>query len=127
MADYAYSLDRHLIVVRVRLIGPVGAVNSDFVLDTGASHTIIDYRIAKAIGYSSIDAIAPSKVSSAAGKEEGFKIKIASIETLGKCFENFEVACHALLEQGVEGLLGMTFLEQFDFCIFPSKRIIRVE
>lgn len=125
MADFTYSLDRRLIVVRVRLYGPSGGVNSDFILDTGASHTIIDYRIARSIGYSSANAIAPSRVNSAAGKEEGFRIRVAAIETLGKQFENFEVACHALLEQGVEGLVGMTFLEQFDFCIFPSKQIIR--
>lgn len=126
MADFPYSLDRHLIVVRVLLYGPSGVVNSDFVLDTGASNTIVDYRIAKSIGYSVEHSVAPSRVRSAVGKEEGFRIKVAALEVLGKRLENFAVACHALLDQGVEGLLGMNFLERFNFCIYPPQRIIRI-
>ncbi len=126
MADFSYGIDKRLILVPVILSSPQGTVRARFVLDTGASHTIIDYRIAESIGYSSKNAIAPSRVSSAAGKEEGFRLHIAAFETLGKRIENFEVACHALLEQGVEGLLGMTFLERFDFCIYPSRQVIRI-
>lgn len=126
MADFSYFVDKKLIIVPVRLYSETHFFDARFVLDTGASHTIIDHRIAEAIGYSSTNAIAPSKVSSAAGREEGFMIQIAAIETLGKKLSKFGVACHALLEQGVEGLLGMNFLEQFDFCIFQSKRIIRI-
>jgi clan AA aspartic protease (TIGR02281 family) len=126
MADYSYSIDKRLIVVPVRLSSHIGYFDADFVLDTGASHTIIDYRIAELIGYSRSDSISVSRVSSAVGKEEGYRIKIAVIETLGKRIQNFEVACHALYEQGVEGLLGMTFLERFDFCIFSSRRVLRI-
>jgi predicted aspartyl protease len=110
----------------VKLCGPSGSVNSDFILDTGASHTIIDAHILQSIGYSPRDAVAPSRVSSAAGKEEGYRVRVAAFETLGKRLEDFEVACHALLEQGVEGLVGMTFLQQFDFCIYPARRVIRI-
>ena len=126
MADFTYFVDKKLITVPVRLYSGTHFFDARFVLDTGASFTIIDYRIAESLGYSSKNAIAPSRVSSAAGKEEGFRLHIAAFETLGKRTENFEVACHALLEQGVEGLLGMTFLEQFDFCLYPSRQVIRI-
>lgn len=126
MADYSYQLDKKLIVVPVRIFSRSSFFDADFVLDTGASHTIIDYRIAEAIGYHQFDAISPSRVSSAAGREVGYRIRIEAIEAIGKRFDQFEVGCHALYEQGVEGLLGMTFLECFDFCIFPSKRVIRI-
>ena len=112
--------------MEVRLSGPKGISDTEFVLDTGASYTIIDHRLAEFLGYSEGDAFSPSRVSSAAGKEEGYRIKIDALESLGKRFSPFEVACHSLYEQGVTGLLGMTFLEQFDFCIFPSKKIIRI-
>ena len=126
MADFSYLVDKKLITVPVRLYSGTHFIDARFVLDTGASHTIIDHRIAASIGYSSLNAVASSRVSSAAGKEEGFRIQLAALETLGKRIEHFDVACHALLEQGVEGLIGMNFLERFDFCIFPAKRIIRI-
>ncbi len=126
MADYAYRLDHRLILVEVRLSGPKGTFDAEFVLDTGASYTIIDYRLAEYLGYSKKDAFSPSRVSSALGKEEGYRINIEAIESLGKRIAPFEVACHSLYEQGVVGLLGMTFLERFDFCIFPSRQIVRV-
>lgn len=126
MANFSYSVDKRLILVPVKLHSPSGVVRARFVLDTGASFTIVDRRIAETIGYFPTHAVSPSRVSSAAGKEEGYRIKVAAFETLGHRIENFEVACHALLEQGVEGLIGMNFLEQFDFCIYPSKETIRI-
>lgn len=126
MADIAYRLDRELIIVPVTIFSPTHFFRANFVLDTGASHTIIDYRIAESIGYARQDASAPSRVSSAVGKEEGYRLRIESIEALGNKISPFEIACHRLYEQGVEGLLGMTFLKNFDFCIFPSKKIIRI-
>ncbi len=126
MADLPYSVDKRLIIVPVKLHSLSGVVRARFVLDTGASLTIVDHRIAETIGYSSANATSPSRVTSAAGKEEGFRIRVASFETLGKRLVDFEVACHSLLEQGVEGLIEMNFLEQFDFSIFPSKQVIRI-
>ena len=127
MADFPYRIEKRLIIVPVTLRSPTHFFKAQFVLDTGASYTIIDYRIAESLGYSRHDACAPSRVSSAIGKEEGFRIRLEALEALGKNLSPFEVACHSLFEQGVEGLLGMTFLEQFNFCIYPAKRIIRIE
>lgn len=126
MADFAYSLDKHLIIVPVKIFSPTHFIDAKFVLDTGASFTFVDYRLAAALGYTKDTSIAKSTVTSAAGREEGFRTRITSIEALGKKITPFKIACHPLFEQGVEGLLGMTFLEQFDFCIFPSKQIIRI-
>lgn len=126
MADFTYSVDKRLILVPVKICSPRGVVQARFVVDTGASLTIVDRRIVESAGYSSVDAIAPSRVSSAAGKEEGYRLHLHAFETLGKRIENLEVACHALLEQGVEGLIGMNFLEQFDFCVYPSGKTIRI-
>lgn len=128
MADFSFVTKHRLIFVPVRLHGPKGIVVVNFVLDTGASHTIVDYRLVEGtLGYSRMDAISKSRVSSAAGKEEGYRIKMTAIESLGKKMEYFEVACHALYEQGVMGLLGMTFLGNFEFCIFPPQNIIRIK
>ena len=51
---------------------------------------------------------------------------IEGLEVLGKYFSQVEVACHDLKEQGVEGLVGMPFLGQFDWCLHPRQQIISI-
>lgn len=125
MANFRYQVEKHLIIVPVTLHGPNGAMDADFILDTGAAHTIIDHSLASAIGYSASDATGHSR--SVVGEERGYRIKLARIDSLGESFKDFEVACHDLMEQDVQGLLGMTFLEQFKFCIDPQKQIISIK
>jgi predicted aspartyl protease len=127
MADFRYQVEKHLIIVPVTLYGPNGAMDADFILDTGAAHTIIDHSLVSALGYSASDATGHSKVRSVVGEERGYRVRIARIDALGKMIKNFEVACHDLLEQDVQGLLGMTFLEQFKFCIDPQNQTLSVE
>jgi predicted aspartyl protease len=126
MANYTYRLDKRLIVVPVILHGKHGRLTNEFILDTGASYTIIDHGLASALGYSASDGIGFSHVSSAVGKEQGYRLVIEGFETLGKKQSRMEVACHDLKEQGTEGLIGMSFLEQFDWCVHPSKQIISI-
>lgn len=64
---------------------------------------------------------------SAAGKEEGYRLVVGEFEALGKKIGAVEVRCHDLKDQGVEGLIGMTFLKQFDWCVHPQRRVISVK
>lgn len=127
MADFSYRLNRRLIVIPVILYGRRGHLESEFILDTGASSTIVDHSLASALGYSARDGVGLSRVSSVVGKEKGYHLIIEGLETLGKKMGHFEVACHDLLDEGVEGLIGMSFLEQFDWCMHPIRRIISIE
>lgn len=127
MADFRYQVDKHLIIVPVTLHGPHGAMDADFILDTGAAHTIIDHSLVSALGYSASDATGHSKIKSVIGEERGYRVKLSRIDALGKTCNGFEVVCHDLMEQDVQGLLGMTFLEQFKFCIDPLRLLISVE
>jgi len=127
MADFRYQVEKHLIIVPVTLHGPNGAMDADLILDTGAAHTIIDHSLVSALGYSASDATGHSKVRSVVGEERGYRVKLARIDSLGKTLKDFEVACHDLMEQDVQGLLGMTFLEQFKFCVDPKKQTISIE
>lgn len=126
MADHAYGLDGRLILVPVVLYGKHGRANSEFILDTGATFTMIDPSIADLLGYSARDASGFSAVASAVGRERGYRLVIKQFEALGKCRVRMEVACHDLKQQGVEGLIGMDFLETFDWCLHPSQHIIRL-
>ena len=126
MADFTYRLDKRLIIVPAFIRGKLNGYDIDLFLDTGASLTIIDPALAKALGYKESDHTGGSTVQSPVGKEKGFRLKLNAFECLGKTIENFEVACHALGLQHIDGLLGMNFLEQFDFCIYPQKAVIRI-
>lgn len=127
MADHSYRLDGELIIVAVKLKSKTRSYNGMFVLDTGASGIIIDHEIASDLGYSARDSIGFSTVSSAVGKEKGYRLVIEGFEALGNKIESVEVRCHDLKDQGAEGLIGMSFLKQFSWCVHPSKQVISVK
>ncbi len=124
MADFEYQLDGELIVVPVYLVGKRGIYDGMFILDTGASGIIIDHSVAFDLGYSASDGIGFSTVSSAVGKEKGYRLLVKEFETLGQKFNEVEVRCHDLKDQGVEGLVGMSFLKQFKWCVDPINKIL---
>lgn len=127
MANFPYHLDKHLIIVPTILWGPHGRFyNADLIFDTGASLTIIDPIVLQRIGYSDSHQIGLSSVQSPVGKQKGFRLKLHFFECFGKKLENFEVACHDLGLEHISGLLGMNFLEQFDFCVFPKRQVISI-
>lgn len=124
MADFEYQLDGELIVVPVYLAGKSGVYDGMFIWDTGSSSIIIDHSVAYAIGYSARDGIGFSTVASAAGKEKGYRLVVKKLEVLDKKLNDVEVRCHDLKDQGVEGLIGMSFLKQFKWCLDPRKQTI---
>lgn len=85
------------------------------VLDTGASLTIVDTQIMDFLGYSArVDGIKKSSLDGAAGRSEGYLLKVPQFECLGFTFTDFTVACHDMNSKtGVAGLLGMNFLKHF--------------
>lgn len=127
MADYKYTTLSGLILLQLRVCGPLGWTNAMFVLDTGASQTIIIPDVTDSIGFSARDSHDFSTVQSPIGKEHGYRLKLNAFEALGKKVENFEVSCHDLGVDRIDGLLGMNFLSQFNFCIHPKEKIIRIE
>lgn len=124
MANFSYRTVNNLILLPVILYGKRGPISGEFVLDTGASVTVLDHSVVTLLGYSVRDGIGISTVSSVVGKEQGYRLQVEAFETLGKHISKHEVVCHDLITQGVEGLIGMSFLEQFDWCIHPKEKRI---
>ena len=127
MADFRYELLKGVPFISVQVEGKVFKFIGHFIIDTGSFMTIIRTPRIDAMGYSSHDATKPFSTESVIGKEKGYCLKIKNLEVFGKRFENFEVAALDLPPRyNIDGLIGMNLLEQFDWCVCPSRQVIAI-
>jgi predicted aspartyl protease len=124
--ETSFALDGDLIVVDATVVGPNGRANVRLVLDTGAVLTTLVPTIAESIGYTSGDRVAWSVMRSATATERGYIVRLAQLSTLGIIVSDLHVDV-ADLGYGVDGVLGMNFLSDFNFEIRPAERRILVE
>ena len=109
---YPFNKDDGLIIVKAELIGPSGNVIVRLAFDTGATRTLINVGILVAIGYD--PALKPERyqVTTGSGVEFVPAIDLEKINCLGIAHRKFSVLCHTLPSStGVDGLLGLDFLE----------------
>jgi predicted aspartyl protease len=108
------------------VVGPNGRADVQLVLDTDAVLTTLVPRIAEAIGYTSAARVARSVVRSAVAEEHGYVVRLAALSTLGFAVPDVH-ADIADLGHGIDGVLGMNVLGDFNFEIRPAERRILVE
>jgi hypothetical protein len=58
--------------------------------------------------------------------EQGYRLRVRHFQSLGFGFHDFRIHAHELPDYGVDGLLGMDFLEKFDFEVRMSEQSIRL-
>lgn len=96
-----------------RAWGPRGDRELLLVIDTGAAATSIEPAILEELGYSSGDAIMRTRVPTPAGIQYGYLVQVLQFEALEFDVPSFVVQSLALDDAyGVDGLLGMNFLER---------------
>ena len=125
-SESPFEFDGDLIIVDAVVVGPSGHADARLVLDTGAALTTLVPRIAQSIGYTSAARIARSVIRSAVAEEHGYIVRLAKLSTLGFTVPD-EHADVADLGHGIDGVLGMSFLNKFNFEIRPGERRILVE
>lgn len=121
-----FETDGDLIVVEVVVAGPRGADSARLVLDTGAVLTTVIPPNAEAIGYAAADRIARSIVRSAAAEERGYILRVERVTALGIELPGVHVNV-AELGHGIDGLLGMNFLNEINLELRPAEQRIIVE
>jgi predicted aspartyl protease len=98
------------------------------VLDTGAAATSIEPAILEQLGYSAQDAILRTRVTTPVGVQHGHLLQVRRFYALGTELSDFVVQALVLADKyGVDGLLGMNFLERFNFTVRPVEREIHLE
>ena len=115
----SYSFEREteddLIVIPVK----IGNSLAELVLDTGASHTFIDFGILVKEGYRLNDTNGIVAVETANGIIYANKFLIGAINGLGINKTNFEVTSYIFdnPESNFKGVIGLDFIGENEICI----------
>lgn len=125
-SETSFQLDGDLILVDAVVRGPSGRANVQLVVDTGAVLTTLAPSVAKSIGYSPESSITPTVTRTAAAVERGYLVQLMELSTLGVTAPAVHVNV-AELGYGIDGVLGMNFLLDFNIEIRPAERRILVE
>lgn len=127
--DESFSFVREsqddLIIVTARVDSSV----VDLVLDTGASHTFIDFGILIKEGYRMDDTKGLVPVETANGVIPANIFGVKKVEALGMSKENFEVTSYLFdnPESTYKGVLGLDFLEGKEICINLKNNTVKVK
>ena len=119
--------DGWLIMVKVVVVGPLATIEGRFALDTGATVTTMIPQIAAMIGYARGDAFRSSRVRSPIGDEKGYLVHAAEFEALGFLLPRVAVNVLDLGFEDIDGLVGMNFLNDFNYEIRSAEHRILAE
>ncbi|HWU90995.1 MAG TPA: aspartyl protease family protein [Kofleriaceae bacterium] len=97
-------------------------------LDTAATKTLVIPDVLDDLGYAARDGVGITVIRTANhDPEPGYLLRVQRFFALGFGFSNFEIHAHDLPDYGIDGLLGMNFLENFDFAVRSVLRKIYLE
>ena len=119
-----------LIIVGARVWGPAtrGQTPLSLAIDTGSAETVIRPDVVDDLGYSPRDAEAITTVRAAIGKEHGYTLRVARFSALGFTIPDFPIHIFDLVPGfGIDGLVGLSFLRQFNYTVRSAEGRILVE
>jgi len=128
MMVFPFERSGDLMTVTAKVWGAHEARELILVIDTGAAATSIEPAILEALGYSSRDAILRTRVPTPAGVQHGHLFRVRRFHALGAELSSFVVQALSFNDEyGVDGLLGMNFLENYNFTVRSRDRQIHLE
>ena len=111
-----------LIIVTARIWGPRGDRNLSVALDTAATQTHVIPEFLDELGYGPQFGDRITSITSAIGDEPGYMMPVARFSALGFAMTSFRIHVHDLPEVlGIQGLLGLSFLRQFNYEIRSAE------
>ena len=93
------------------------------ILDTGASHTLLSHTIAQDLGLFSLPPVALVTLHTVGGSVQSEVVQVDSIQLAGAEVRQSLAAIHDMPDAppGIEGLLGQSFLRQFEVTVNTAK------
>jgi len=125
--EISFEAAGDLISVEAVVVGPSGSRGLRLVLDTECALTTLLPDVAEELGYNVNDRIMLSVVHSAVGAEHGYVIQVPAVTALGATLRDVHVNVCDLGFDDLDGLLGMTFLNELNYEIRWAERRILVE
>lgn len=99
-----------------------GRTEAELVIDTGSSFTIISEKLARRIGFSDLDDAPRYPVSTVGGEAWLRLVVFESINVGGAIARNVEGAVSPYLGKGMDGAIGLSFLNNFIYKINGKKK-----
>lgn len=129
MAEYQFDPKTPAIVVSPTLEGKNGVRKKvNMVFDTGATYLMIPWEIAEVLGYKPELSRERIDMVTASGVEKVPLIELKSVVFLGLQASNVMAMIHNLPSRSyVDGLMGLSFLRKFKFCVDFKKGILKLE
>ena len=110
-----FNLVKKKIIVIPKIKGLKGIQDFNFIVDTGASVSIINETVASFLGFD-LKRLKTENLTTISGKASSKILKLPKIELFGKSMSNFEVKVMDLPIQITllaDGLIGMDYLLNF--------------
>lgn len=116
----------HLFVVTVKLNGEQDA---RLIVDTGASHSIVSHRLAIELGLYSDTTMGTATINTVGGSVQAPLARMKSIRLAEAEVRDSVVVIHDLPDSpaGVEGLLGLSALRQFQVTLDPTRKVLSLQ
>jgi predicted aspartyl protease len=115
---FGFDPSQDLIIVPVRLFGPVGDMIVRLALDTGATSTVDKLGNHGPLGYNPATSPHRIQVTTGSGVELCPRVTVQRLEALGKVVTDFPILSHTLPPTSqVDGLLGLDFFRGFQISI----------
>ncbi len=127
MAEIKFDAQASTIVVDVEIKG-ISLGHVKMVLDTGASFIMVPWRILDILGLKIGSDAKWIYVTTASGVEKVPLIELEAVTALGKTSSNVKAIVHDLPQKSyVDGLLGLSFLRNFDLHVNFKEGVLDLE
>ena len=115
---HKFDISASVIVVEPELEGEYVSEIIKMVLDTGATYTMLPWKIARVLGLKAEVSERRIDIITASGVESVPLVNLKSIRLFDKKVSNIDVVIHDLPAKSyVDGLLGLNFLRNFELYI----------
>lgn len=122
------DIQEAVIPLKVRLEGEREVKKINMALDTGATYVMLPWEIAEVLGYEPELSKERINMITASGVEKVPLITLKVVDVLGKRAENIKAIVHDLPQESyIDGLLGLSFLKNFNVSLKFREGVLEIE